>query len=354
MADFAAAILTAGVSLLGTIITAYFTWRNYVGQKDLERFKAEQQRLLAENSALTSYEFEARKRLYTECEPIFFQLAEAAEVALRQCRRIVSPNGCRELIPSRTNLDQASGNWMLNCSSELIATFYALFGPLALFHLLREKLTTIDLSLDHGVWFRYRLARELYESVQDDYGLANCAPALPYDPVVPGWREKRLEFPRQYWWQGLTRGRLERAVQKFIVTEPAGRRLMTFGEFEDLYRSTYRGNDAKEQKTVGLAANAIYGFTPFDRPIYWRLIMVHVHVHNALRRPVPKNTLNLMRSPNELRSYLRLDDYTPYDWTAHDWSDKWVNCPSGKDRDDAPAVALKYLVARLNAPAEVA
>src|SRR5580693_1977611 len=130
MADFAAAILTAGVSLLGTIITAYFTWRNYVGQKDLERFKAEQQRLLAENSALTSYEFEARKRLYTECEPIFFQLAEAAEVALRQCRRIVSPNGCRELIPSRTNLDQASGNWMLNCSSELIATFYALFGPL--------------------------------------------------------------------------------------------------------------------------------------------------------------------------------------------------------------------------------
>src|SRR5215470_13909183 len=121
MADFDAALLTAGASLVVAIVTAFFTRRN---QRDIERFKAEQQRLLTEKSALTSYEFEARKRLYTECEPIFFQLAEAADVTLRQCRRIVSPNGCEELIPSRTNLDSVSGSWMLNCSTELIATFY--------------------------------------------------------------------------------------------------------------------------------------------------------------------------------------------------------------------------------------
>jgi hypothetical protein len=347
MAGFDAAILTAGASLVVAIITALFTRRN---QRDLERFKAEQQGLLTEKSALISYKFEARKRLYTECEPIFFQLAEAADVALRQCRRIVTPTGCKELIPSRANVDSASGSWMLNCSSELIATFYAVFAPLALFHLLREKLTTVDLSLDHGVWFRYRLARELYESIQDDQSLADCTPALPYDPVVPGWRKKRLELPRRYWWQGLTRGRLDRAVQKLIVPDANTRRVVTFGEFEDLYRSIYRGDDPNEQKILGIAANAMYGFTPFDRPVFWRLIMVHVHLHNALCRPIPVDTEKLARSPSDLRSYLRLDDYTPYDWTAHTWKERWAACPEAKDRDDAPSVALEYLVSRLSTP----
>jgi hypothetical protein len=252
-----AAIVAALASIDGTLVTAFLTRQNFKVQKNIEMLKTEQQGILAQRNALTSYEFEARKRLYTDCEPIFFQIEEAAEDALRQLCRICKPDTCEKFSPVRQNLDSNPDEWMLTRSSELIATYYALFAPLALFCLLREHLTSADFSLDKKVWFRYRLARELYESFQDDTGLANCDPPFVYNPAVKEWRKKRLENPREHWWQGLTRGRLDRAARLLIVRENGSARLMTFGEFEDLYEKTYKDSDIVEaRKTTAFASRS--------------------------------------------------------------------------------------------------
>ena len=349
------AVIAAAASLIAVIISAVLTLRSqrlqrdiehmrFAMQKQLDEYKAEQQQALAETNALTAYRFDARKRLYTECEPIFFHLIEAADFALRKSRDLVNPRTWEQLRAEKRNVERGSSDRMLNKSSDLIATFYALYAPLALYLLLRGKLTSIDCSVDQSVLFRFRLARQLYDTWLDDVVLANSSPSLQYDPMVPGWRQKRLENPSVYWWQGLTPGRLDRAVRQFIVREESTPRIMTFGEFEDLYLKTYETGDREQRKILGVAANALYSFTPYDRPVFWRIIMAQVHLHNALRRPVPANVANVMESRSSLMQYLRLENYHDYCW-----HDAIPICAANQHPDDASTVSLDYLADRLMA-----
>src|SRR5215207_8060146 len=65
-------------------------------------------------------------------------------------------------------------------------------------------------------------------------------------PVAPRPRRRAwqgTELPARFWWQGVTQGRLERATHLLITGEGKAKRLLTFGEFEDLYRSVYEGAD---------------------------------------------------------------------------------------------------------------
>jgi hypothetical protein len=136
-----AAAASAAASLFAAIISAALTLRSHRPQRDIEHqrlamqkqldeYKAEQQRALAETNALTAYRFDARKRLYTECEPIFFHLTEAADFALRKSRDLVNPRTWEQLRTEKRNVERGSSDWMLNNSSDLIATFYALYAPL--------------------------------------------------------------------------------------------------------------------------------------------------------------------------------------------------------------------------------
>ncbi len=319
-------------------------------QRRLEVAKAEQQRQLeqlrssladtaAANNARRAYEYDARERPYTECEPIFFQLVEAADLALRACHNLSNPKMWKELRIEKQNLD-AQGPWMLNKSSELIGILYALYAPLALYLMLRGKLTTTDCTVDREIWFRFLLARELYLAFQCDSSLSACHPSLEYNPVVSGWRQKRLERPAVHWWQGLSPGRLDRAVRLFLVQENQTQRLATFGEFEDVYIATYEGDERSRQKLLGIAANPLYGFSPSDRPIFLRLIMVQVHLHEALRRAAPGDPKSLLTDRARLKEYLRLKD----------WSAAWpINAATG----DPQQVALEYLSHRLCLPSDL-
>jgi hypothetical protein len=342
--DVYVALIAAAVSIFGAIVTALLTLRSHRLQRDIEHYKAEREQALAETNALTAYRFDARKRLYTECEPIFFHIVEAADFALRKSRDLANPRTWEQLRAKKRNVERGSSDWMLNHSSDLIATFYALYAPLALYLLLRGKLTGVDCTVDQSVLFRFRLARQLYGTFLDDIVLANFSPVLEYDPTVPGWRQKRLEKPATYWWQGLTPGRLDRAVRQFIIRDESAPRIMTYGEFEDLYLKIYRTGNQEEQKTLGVAANALYDFTPYDRPVFWRIIMAQVHLHNALRRSIPDDIAEIMESRSSLKRYLRLDDY-------HDYC--WYNaisiCAATQHTDDASAVSLNYLTERLMA-----
>lgn len=84
--------LTALVSLIIAILAQLSTRRNQKELKALEHRNSTElarlQALLAERKAdldaRRDCDYEARKRLYKECEPLLFRLAEASENALRR------------------------------------------------------------------------------------------------------------------------------------------------------------------------------------------------------------------------------------------------------------------------------
>jgi uncharacterized membrane-anchored protein YhcB (DUF1043 family) len=57
-------------------------------QRELENFKADLDAKKSERDALLDYRYEARKRLYTDCEPVIFQLTECATEALYRIRSL--------------------------------------------------------------------------------------------------------------------------------------------------------------------------------------------------------------------------------------------------------------------------
>src|ERR1700688_1501373 len=73
-ADVISALIAASAALLLGLFNAAYTYRST--------------REMHETDARREYEYEARKRLYEECEPLIFQTLESAEVARRRVRSI--------------------------------------------------------------------------------------------------------------------------------------------------------------------------------------------------------------------------------------------------------------------------
>src|SRR5947209_19112228 len=169
-----AALVAALAAVLTGIISALVSLRAQRTQRLLQSRQEQQQHELARlshqleaertrNKALIDYQFDARKRLYEKCEPLFFQLTEASDHALRKCRDLAKPSTWQDLEPTRLNSDAVAWQWMLSEHTEVIAVTYALLIPVAIVCLLKERMTQVDLSLDESAWFRYLLGRQLYE-----------------------------------------------------------------------------------------------------------------------------------------------------------------------------------------------
>ncbi len=71
-----AALIAAGASLLIALFSTRTTLRT---QKNLAHLNDQLQEQHAERNARRDYEYEAKKRLYTECEPIVFEAMELAD-----------------------------------------------------------------------------------------------------------------------------------------------------------------------------------------------------------------------------------------------------------------------------------
>ncbi len=330
-----AALVAAFATILGIIVNAILTLKNRKIQRDLEEFKTEMQAVSASRNALLSYQYDARKRLYAECEPLFFQLSESSREALSAIARLCRPNIWEKFQPSLQNTESGNKAWMINKSSDLIYTMYSLYRPVVIYCLLRDKMTNVDYSLDSSVSFRYDLARILFTSLYDDEDIAKIEPLLPYSPIVNDWRTKRLENPSMYWWQGVTRGRLDRTLQMLTVADKNGKLPINFGEFEDLYIHTFDKGSRENQKTLGVAANALYGFTPASRPVFWRILMIHAFVHSALSRPVPTDIHKIRASNERMRLLLKLENQ------------EILAMGSGSTFENVQSIALNYLVSCL-------
>ena len=280
-------ILTAGAASLSALLAlgsaVYVSRATRKASREMEVLRASLARESAAEQSKREYEYAARKRIYAEAEPLILKLAASCDFAAARIIDLADSRRWPELRASR----DINTFWMLSNTSEVISLARALLEPLALYTLLSEKVTLVDLTLDQRVSEIYTLARAAYRVHLADYEIATIAPAVRYDPVVSDWRAKRAAEQATYWWQGLTRGRLDPAVE-LCIHRDAGR-LTTTAEFESRYLELFDSPGDSRSKSLGLFCNPIYNFAPTDRPVFWRMLMCQLLIYRriSLRSELP-------------------------------------------------------------------
>jgi hypothetical protein len=77
----------------------------------------------------------------------------------------------------------------------MTATVWDLVAPLALFRVLQQKLTSVDLSVDSTIRWQYVLARGLYNSWTAGNALAREHPGIDYNDEERQTRQHLLSGP---------------------------------------------------------------------------------------------------------------------------------------------------------------
>jgi len=260
-----AAILVAIISAVVSIVSLVFSRMN---QGALQRQQAELAQQGKERDARRDYQYDAHKRLYSECEPLLFQLAELAEHAYHRIYSL-----------ARTARLGGLPRWMDGPGYYHVSTMYKLVCPLVIFRLIQQRLTFVDLRLDEQIANQYRLLKFLYLTFTDSFDFASINPVIDYHPDVDNWEEKRVENQQKYWRQGLYLGMLDNLIDALIVPMEEGKiRWKTYGEFEYDFADP---NSTIGRQFVGLA-DVLYGFHPKTRPILWRMLWTQTLIYKKI------------------------------------------------------------------------
>jgi hypothetical protein len=260
------AIIAAVASLVVAVATAVAQRRLQSAKSEqdakLEKLKNELSDMSAERTARRSYEYDARKRLYTVTEPILFQLFERAEDLRASIIGIART-------ARRGGLDLNS-NWLSYDGYYLRSTIHRLLAPVALFHLLQDGLTQVDLGLDPNIRTQYSISKYLAWALSDHYEFAKYEPEIPYDPDASGLGPGAGVPP-----QGLNSGIIDTAGESLILRLSSGPvRVMRFGEFNEAYAA----QNSKLYAACAPVAQLLFNFHPRTHPVLWRILIAQAHL----------------------------------------------------------------------------
>ena len=240
MSDWVPALVTGVLSASVAITVSFLTARSQRQLTWLHNNLAEQS---AESAAKRSYEYDARKRLYTEVNPQLFQLREACDTSARRLRRIVS------------------GDIQIDPPKRVVSSTERLFAPLVIAQELKRHLTGLDLGLDGSVRAQYVVSRELLWTFHEGMKIAEFEPRITYRS--PGGPKE----PRQH----LTVAEVQRLVDFLTVKEDDGsRRPMKQNELDDML------NDEGLIRAVKPMSHLFAGADPVSSPVLWRLLLAQV------------------------------------------------------------------------------
>jgi hypothetical protein len=282
------AIITAGISACISILSIYLTKKSDIA---LEKLKSKLEIEKAEHDARRDYEYEARKRLYQECEPILFQFAELSESALRRIYALARNAKDGNLGPDRY--------WLSTDHYFIRSTIYRLIAPMAAFKLLQHRLTNIDLKLDQAINIQYILAKVLYYTFSSSSDLARSEPVIHYDPDQIGpeskgleestKKERRAKYPERFWLQGLKVGTLDILSDTLILSEKGSDnnniRIKSFGEFEQQFFKKGQSPELPDDSNnIFEVFFTIFSyFHPKTRPVLWRVLITQAYLYNAIK-----------------------------------------------------------------------
>jgi len=268
----------------------------------------------AEQDSRRSYEYEARKRLYTECEPILFQIIELSNNAFKLIKWLANETKKGKFVSSQENRLFIGNTYMMK------STIYRFLAPLAAFRILQSALTTVDLRLDSKINLQYMLMKKLYESFTRDDDLAESDIKLIYKPLFDKkWADQRKKEPQKFRKQGFNFGRLEKLTSELIIRDSNGiRRVMTYGEFESEFEHGKNADDDNDEtdKKFRIPYLIFYDFHPNRLPVLWRILMTQAQIYDII--------ISISKLPeNKIAS---LDQHTikkisQFDLRSLDWRD---------------------------------
>ena len=176
-------------------------------------------------------------------------------------------------------------SWMGTDSPALIDVLYDLTAPLIEFHQMRYGIRRSLYVFHARARLQFCLLEAALQLLFNELDLAGVPPPISYTPRVPDWRELRKKNPQRYWWQGIERERFEQAIPFFLKPEidtEGAFALKTVQEFRGTYQQLYDSGNKRNQQAIGLLANALYGFSPKERPVYWRLSICLTRIYQVL------------------------------------------------------------------------
>jgi hypothetical protein len=301
--DVQSAWIAAGASIVVSLVSlGTAIWTNIRADRtqrdqeatalELEKLKS---RLSAENDAAKAkrdYEYEARKRLYSELYPLAYQLHQAALHAQHRIANLA-------LATRDGYLAVGPDNWLTGRDPYYFnSVVHNLIAPLAIYELMTRKLTLLDLTLDRELHRLHFIAGKSYEAMRSDFNLVDPR----YPPLVFGSSDQRYAPPevrpspapreqeqRWMWRQGLYSGQISQAVDALVVTDGTTKRVMTYAEFA----KALQGADLRTADDPGGPASAIkqalrplvdvlYDFHPARRPVTWRILLAQAACYRAM------------------------------------------------------------------------
>jgi hypothetical protein len=247
--------------------------------KEVEAYKAGLSEKSAKKKARRDYEYEARKRLYQQCEPLLFELYLLSIGGMKRVHSLART-------ARQGNLAPGTSGWLSVDQYYALSTVYKLFAPLVVVKILQRRLTLVDFNLDRRIREQFALADALYLTFTSDFKLAEIEPEIPYNPnrqlSMEGalFEEKLKKKPTKYYRQGLTVGSLDSAVEAMIVTgvEKDTVRCMSYGEFETEYENPTSKLHRKFSDVMKLFLN----FHPQTRPVLWRILITQLYLYETI------------------------------------------------------------------------
>ena len=298
-----AAIIAACASVIGVVFTNYFGKRS---QKELAALQERSDITKMIEKARIEYEYEARKRLYNEVEPILFQLFDLSASAYSRILSLTraSRNG---------NLEPDNG-WLTGIGYFTLSTIYRLMAPMSACKLLQRGVTRVDLAVDPSFGVLHHLAKGLYPSFSRDFEAASQQPAIEYNPDSETIsKEEKNNNPAKYRRQGVFMGTLDILADALIIFDEGNKtpRIISYGEFSNRY---FRPVSDGTKGPFGAAVHIFLNFHPRTSPVLWRVLLLQAHVYKAIMNTYENKSSELPNTFKPLKIAALQGQRKEFDW----------------------------------------
>jgi hypothetical protein len=297
--EYPAPVIAALIAAVASLVVSVVNWiTKRKSDRELAEVQAQNQRDLARlNDVLTrnrdvstahlEYRFKAQQRLYEELQPLLFQLHEYSEGAYERVLLVAKHASNGLLGPNQSS-------WLADKWGYFsLTTTYRLVAPVVIFRLMGLRLTLVDLSVDPEVWRQYRMAKLLYISLTNGGGLAGTDPQIPYD------EDKGLQHLRS--------ADLDRLIELMTLEKSDGSLYcISYGSWVDAIER----QDGDLRKWAEKMTDLLHDFHPLSRPVFWRVLLAHAHIHKAVMLTVQPDRASIT-SPQDA---IALEHRREFDW----------------------------------------
>jgi hypothetical protein len=301
-----AALVSAATTLIAAVLGFFFSLRIEAVKSKLATAVREADDVLDARKGLRdarrAYEFEARKRLYEDLEPLLFQGSEAAQNLFNRVANIARS-------ARLGHLGNREASWLAKGHSEYyrMSLLHRLLTLWALQQLVSRRLTHVDQSLDPAVGSRVAVQSILYEVLSDHFHLAAAQPPIPYDPYIEADTIR----------QGVARGVIDSAAASLLSGDRHGADcILDLGQFQqNLSEMSDPRREAVNQVSV-----IFDDFHPATHPVLWRSLVACA----ALSWVLIKLAKEHERNPKDLVKEFFADPrvYEKFDWRGDQSMDR--------------------------------